>query len=166
MYCASHIYTFQQLAWQQFIKHFIANIFFGSAETEVSSLTGSQTWYSNVSNSQRRQWHHMLHIAGNNDSRQRTDKAETKNQTMELIPSHHNRHMRGSSALLEACHQRERQRLHCTKDKQRTFHYITFWLCHCVHNNFTENPRNPRLKRQNNWCFAYGEGRSHGTQPY
>lgn len=34
-----------------------------------------------------------------------------------------------------------------TKDKQRTFHYITFWLCHCVHNNFTENSRNPRLEK-------------------
>lgn len=27
MYCASRIYTFQQLAWQQFIKHSITNIF-------------------------------------------------------------------------------------------------------------------------------------------
>lgn len=148
MHCASRMYTFQQLAWQQFIKHFITNTFFGSAETEVSSLSGSQTWYSNVS--QRPEATVTSYVAHHgkqwqpSEDRQRRDKEPDNG--VQSITSQQTHAWFFSTARSLPSERAPETPLH-TKDKQRTFHYITFWLCRCVHNNFTENPRLKNLTR-------------------
>lgn len=147
MYCASRIYTFQQLAWQQFIKHSITNIFFGSAETEVSSLTGSLKHDIQMSPTARgdgdiicrTSWWTMTAVRGQTAQGQRTRQWSSVHHITTdtcVVLQHCSKPAIRESARDSTAHK---------KDKQRTFHNITFWLCHCVHNNFIENPRQKNL---------------------
>lgn len=91
----------------------------------------AQIMHKHLQQPEQRVWRHMLYIIMNNASSQRTDRNEKKNQTMEFSASHQHRHMHGSSALLKACHQREGQRLHCTKTTSRE-HSMTSYSYLCI----------------------------------
>ncbi len=96
----------------------------------------------------------------NNDSSQRADSDDTQQQSAGF----------SQSALLKAGHQRESQRLHCTRRKS-TEQVVTSYLPPTVHNVHVKNILASTEHvvydiRGLKHSFTYSEGRSHDIQPY